>query len=257
MRFAEILQKLDETLEFCNSLGLSGIVKESRFVQYRQHIDSLVQILASRRPGESLPTDVHEQLRTNHLRYVISLTESFELVLTLPYLKTVDPKIARQKLKKVLAGPFLPTDEDQNSNEARNLLFELNLASKLAATGLEPKIGESADIEVVVQEKQLLIECKRPLTQSGVIKCIKDARDQINSRLQKKPPGSRGVIALSMSKAFNPEHNFLLYSEESSAKELLGERLEVEAHRLNETWSNLGEKGNRRSSLCDHRFSRR
>jgi len=71
---------------------------------------------------------------------------------------------------------------------------------------------------------------------------IKDARDQINSRLQKKPPGSRGVIALSMSKAFNPEHNFLLYSEESSTKELLGERLEVEAHRVNETWLNLGKK---------------
>jgi hypothetical protein len=139
MRFDEILQKLDETLEFCNSLGLSGIVKDSRFVQYRQHIDSLVQILASRPPGESLPTDVHEHLRTNHLRYVISLTESFELVLTLPYLKTVDPKIARQKLKKVLAGPFLPTDEDQNSNEARNLYLNLTLPQNLPLQDLNRK----------------------------------------------------------------------------------------------------------------------
>ena len=177
MRFDELLQALDETFQFCNDLGLAETLQHSRFVQYQDYLSALVKLIASRRPGESLPAEVHEALRKNHLEYVISLTESFELVLTLPYLKAIGAGIVRQKLRKALSGPFFPTDEDQNSNESRNTVFELNLAAKLAAAGLEPKLGTHADIEVVLLEKQLVIECKRPFSVRGLPRNIKDARD--------------------------------------------------------------------------------
>lgn len=241
MRFDEILENLDETLEFCKSLGLSTVVENSRFTRYREHIARLQKILAFR-SGGSLPDDLAAELQKNNLKFVMSLTESLELISTLPYLKTIDSKVARYKLRKVLIGPFVSIEENQNSNESRNTLFELNLASKLAVVGLNPKLGEAdgePDIEIMIEGKLVLIECKRPLNLKSVKKNIKAAKKGLNSQLKKMPTGSRGIIAISMSKAMNPRDDFLLYSDESSAKKMLGNLLEQQAGKAK---TNLGNK---------------
>jgi hypothetical protein len=240
MRFRDILEKLDETLGFCKSLGLSGVLENSRFTEYRHNIARLQDIVSSG-TEDSRADKLQKELQEHHLQFVISLTESLELLSTFRYINTIDAKLARYKLRKVLVGPFLPIDEDQNSNEARNTLFELNLASKLAATGFEPTLGE-ADIEITIQERQVLIECKRPAARKSVRTAIKSGRNQLNFRLKSKPSGSRGIIAVSMSKAINTRDDFLLYSEESSAKEMLGDLVESEANKTKTVWPNLGGK---------------
>jgi hypothetical protein len=44
----------------------------------------------------------------------------------------------------------LPDDENENSNEARNTLFELNLVSKIRHAGFDAAPGMNADIECKV-----------------------------------------------------------------------------------------------------------
>jgi hypothetical protein len=41
----------------------------------------------------------------------------------------VPRNIISPKLAAILQGPFLPTDENSNTNKARNILFELTMAT--------------------------------------------------------------------------------------------------------------------------------
>ncbi|MGH7771599.1 MAG: hypothetical protein ACREQA_05125, partial [Candidatus Binatia bacterium] len=134
MRYAELLEKLEAVLTFCENLELGDQVKKSRFKEYRTLIKKLCSIIDSY-SFDSLPAEIKKELSDRNLEYVLSLTESVELVETMDYLKTCDEEIAREKLTKILGGPLLPKDEDGNSNEARNTLFEVNLASKLWSAG--------------------------------------------------------------------------------------------------------------------------
>ena len=51
-----------------------------------------------------------------------------------------------------------------------------------------------------VEGKRLWIECKRPLSAGKVGKRIGDAYRQLHRDMKDAPPGTRGVIAVSLSK---------------------------------------------------------
>jgi hypothetical protein len=70
-----------------------------------------------------------------------------EFVDSIAFLKTCPAEITRRKIAKVLAGPLLPNDEDKNSNEAQNTLFELNVAARLRRAGFIASPGIDADVE--------------------------------------------------------------------------------------------------------------
>lgn len=146
MRFEELRHQLDDALEFCASLGLAEAIKTSRFKEYKALIQRLCEIIQTY-TLESLPTEIDQELRERNVEYVLSLTESLEFVGTLHFLKTCEQDVIYRKLQRILSGPLLPKDENENSNEPRNTLFELNLASKLWKAGLAPSIEMVADIE--------------------------------------------------------------------------------------------------------------
>ena len=79
------------------------------------------------------------------------------------------------KNAKVLAGPLLPNDEDKNSNEARNTLFELNVAARLRRAGFIASPGIDADVECEFDGRKLFVECKRPFRERNVAKQIRKA----------------------------------------------------------------------------------
>jgi len=241
MRYEDILEKLNETLEYCETIGLSGRVQQSRFIEYKKIIKRLCDVISSY-SIDALPPEVETELRDRTLEHVISLTDSIEFTGVLPYLKTCSENIVRNKIRKVLSGPLLPKDEDQNSNEARNTLFELSLASKLSAAGLKASLGLGADVECEISGKQVLIECKRPFSGSAINKRIREARKQVESNLKNTRPGSRGVIAVSLSKIMNPTDKFFAFLEESSAKDKLADLLEIEAEKSRNTLTELGNK---------------
>jgi len=239
MRYAELLQKLETALVFCENLGLGDRVEASRFKEYRTLIISLCSIIDSY-SFDSLPAGIKKELTDRNFEYVLSLTESVELVETMDYLKTCDKEIARVKLANILGGPLLPKDEDKNSNEARNTLFEVSLASKIWSAGLKPSLGRLADIEIEVAGKLLLIECKRPFREKRIKRRMKEARKQIDGWVKDRPPGSRGVIAVSVTKVLNPGDKILPYRDVSSAKATLSRLLEQLANRNKKSLQSLG-----------------
>jgi hypothetical protein len=241
MRFDELLSQLKETLEFCASLSLAEAVKASRFNKYQERIQRLCEIIQTY-PREQLPQEIEAELNNENLEYVLSLTESLEFIGAVLFLKTCEKEILQRKIATVLRGPVLPNDEDENSNEARNTLFELNLASKLRKADLDASPGMYADIECTIGSKHLLIECKRPFKEHNVGKQIKKAGKQLKARLKTFPPGSRGIVAVSLSKTMNPGDKFFVYLDESSAKDALSRKLKAVAEAATSSWGGLGKR---------------
>lgn len=242
MKYEEILQKLDVVFSWVEELGLGECLKESRFTKYHAHISRLCSIISASDSFESLPDRIKEELETKQLEYVLSLTESMEFTDATDYLKIGEEKIRRHKVEKILQGPFMPLDENQNSNEARNTLFEINLASQLHSAGLKPTLSMSPDVQLEIAGKQVLIECKRPLGERAIVTRIKRAREQIDGWTKKMPPGSRGVIAVSATKVLNAGDKLLPFYTEAAAKENLSRMLSMLAAKADRTLSNLGKK---------------
>jgi hypothetical protein len=242
MRYHEILSQLTKALEFCSSLNLAEAVEVSRFRNYQTRIERLCEII-QKDPLAELPKEIAEELKDQNLEYVLSLTESMEFVDGIAFLKTCPAEITRRKIAKVLAGPLLPNDEDENSNEARNTLFELNMAARLNKAGISTLPGVDSDVECEINGRKLLIECKRPFRERNVAKQIRKAGKQLKTRLTSTASGSRGIVAVSLSKTLNRGDKFLVYTEESRAKEALSRRLEGLAERVKNSWIRLGKDG--------------
>jgi hypothetical protein len=133
----------------------------------------------------------------------------------------------------------LPTEEDENSNQSRNVLFELSIASKMWRVGLTPELGEHPDVSCVVDQKLLLIECKRPMSVRSAKYLVTKARRQLLREIKKQPPGTRAVIALSLSKALNRGETLFAYDDEAQARRALDQHLLKASESFRESWEQL------------------
>lgn len=220
--FEIIRSNLESALEFCRSVGVD--TEASRFTEYKKRLDHLVTVARLYRQRMALGRSVEEELREAGLHYIVTLTESAELGDTLPFLRTCDPKVIAPKLQDVLRGPVLPTDEDADSNQSRNTLFELNLAARLHRVGLKPSIGEHPDVACEVDGKELFFQCKRPFSPGRIVRNISRAAKQLKSDLAGRP-GARGVIAVSLSKVMNAGDKLYAFDEELEARRGLADAL--------------------------------
>jgi hypothetical protein len=72
---------------------------------------------------------------------------------------------------------------------------------------------------------EILIECKRPFSPSGVSRAVKQALDQLQEQIASRPAGAFGLIAVSVAKVLNPGDSFLSYYDERRASEGLSRTL--------------------------------
>jgi hypothetical protein len=226
--FETVLARLDEAFALFRRIGLAAAVEASRFAEYRRRLQRFVD---ARAQPEGIEDAMNEDSDTDRAIAGFAQVESLELADLVPFLTTYEETVLQPKVRAILGGPVLPGDENHASNQARNIMFELSLASKLARAGLTPRLGEHPDLECEVDGKRLWIECKRPLSATKVGKRIGEAYRQLHRDMKSAPPGTRGVIAISLSKLVNPRDTFLSYSSEDRASEFLGDELQRLADR--------------------------
>jgi len=111
-----------------------------------------------------------------------------------------DHRLPRSSLKKAVVGPYLSQAEDATTNEARNFLFELELAAHLASKGVE--ILDFDDISFELGDTVWNVQCKRPMYDRNIDGHIEKAVQQgINFFDQGKSKlVPRGIIAISVDK---------------------------------------------------------
>jgi hypothetical protein len=211
---------LDEAFAFCQEIGLGLQVERSR--RFREHRACVAELTgALQAGGQAAARDLFDR---NRVRAFTAVTEGAELVESLPFIRTVPRYLIRRKLARVLQGPPLPTDESANTNEGRNVLFELTMASKLWGAGLAPELGEP-DIRCWLDRRAVYVECKRPFSRQGARQAYTDALGQLAAALPSAPVGARGIIALSITRFVNPGDRVFVHEREAVGKTHLSDEM--------------------------------
>jgi len=223
--YQEILERLMNGLAFCRSIGLKSLAEKGRFSHYQNRIKRLIQIA---RQGEDLPAKEKQRIVDQLQQYLVALSEGFEFGDIISQLQHLPHEVLAPKLKTILKGPLLPSDENANSNAARNILFELNIAARLKHAAIEPQLGEHPDVRCEIAGKTLLIECKRPFTENQLRENIEHAANQLLTDLT-SVPDAVGIIAVSLSKALNPAYRAVPARNKAEEQAWLIEILEAAA----------------------------
>lgn len=111
------------------------------------------------------------------------------------------------KLQKAVRGPIELSDETENSNTARNFLFEAALAAKVHKPddNVSTILDAKSDTGVMVNNKKVWIECKRVTTIKRIEPNVKKAIKQLKCIFKSKiGSGHRGIVAIDVTKIINP-----------------------------------------------------
>jgi hypothetical protein len=200
----QFLAEFDDILAW---VARDGITSHTRFHIYRKNIEWL-----QAHDGEEERPRVYAQVANEgRLNEMLStMTESIELVETIPALRRLSVAIPKQLLRRVFAGPADTSREDPTSNEARNAMFELNVAAMAARRGLTPTLRDvHPDVSFEFEGRLVKIECKRILSDSRIIERLKEGTKQLKKSVR-SIQSDIGVVAISLSKLANPGDRFLV-----------------------------------------------
>jgi hypothetical protein len=156
-----------------------------------------------------------------------SLLESMELADFPKTLQRVERSVLKDRLRRVLNGPILPSEEDRNTNEARNIEFELAFASLLSSAGFEVQLPKQSDLDIEARlgDLRLVIECKRLLSQKRLEEHLSDASKQLGNFLDTNRD-AKGLIAIDITKLKNLGENVYYAPDFTAAQRGLGDLLE-------------------------------
>jgi len=128
-------------------------------------------------------------------------------------------------LKRALSGPIQPIGESSKNRDGRNTWFELALAAEWKLRGASVSLGEP-DLRLTRDGATFLVACKRPANEESVQANLYNAVKQLRRNLDAAPDSCFGVVAVSLSCAFNA-------GDQVSTGELsaLGRLLEIELER--------------------------
>lgn len=196
-------------------------------VRLSQAIDNIKELEQLRRDNrlEELisPNDATAEPRAREL--VWSIVEGQQLSTIFAGLRDYEPRrVIKRKMEQALKGPLDPNDETSNTNEGRNILFELLLGAQFRRAGLDAKIGGKADLQLDHARGRLYVECKRPFVEKSIRENILIARTQLRKRFDadERPDGVGGLVAISISKVLNKGSNMFVVENEDELEHKLG-----------------------------------
>jgi hypothetical protein len=112
--------------------------------------------------------------------------------------------------------------EDSHSNLGRNTMFEIVIAGRAAFAGLKPRLGSEPDVFFEFNGRRILVQCKRVLSERAIPKRIGEAAGQLARDLNNScHPTDCGLVAVSISKLFNPGDNIMRVARESELRPAL------------------------------------
>lgn len=111
-------------------------------------------------------------------------------------------RLVRGMIRTIVAGPQTIAGEspDDNSNAARNAMFEFVLGARFDALGHRVELQEP-DLRVELNDKLTMVACKRPFGPGSIRRNIDDAAVQLANSLKQGPNGAVGLIAISATRS--------------------------------------------------------
>jgi hypothetical protein len=197
--FSDILISLEEFFDVCQELGLRTEAEAGRFGAYRSRIAQLNDEIRRPRAGDH-EMDIYKKLAKTLPHYLVALSDSREIGSFVPFLRACPPSDLAPKVRALLTGPELMSEENQASNQARNIQFELWLATTLWRVGVEVELAEP-DLRCKIGDATVLFACKRLLSVKKLNRRINEATEQLRRNLKALPEdGAWGFVAISLSR---------------------------------------------------------
>lgn len=204
--FAELFDQLTQAKKW---LSLIGIPTEgNRFGSILANVDLVQQ-------HWDKPT-LNHVLRDYQMHNLwISLLDAGSFVIIhQQFARLKSAHLPRQRLKEVVAGPLMPHDEgkDGATIQARNALFELELAARLQARGLQ--ITSFDDIEFEFDGINVNVQCKRLHSYAQLQYNLDKACSQIADRIGNTR--KRGLVAIGIDKVIGADKTVWEVSDETA-----------------------------------------
>ncbi len=150
-----------------------------------------------------------------------------------------DIKIFFKKLRIILNAPLLMSDETSNSNEGRNILFELKLFTRLKNANYNVNLcANHPDILLKVNDRKYAIECKRIYKSKTLISNVKVAINQLQQySLSQK--NRFGIVAVSITRYFHSGDKYLSAESEYTARARINHEMTTLFTQYRQTLLNL------------------
>jgi len=193
--FAELFDQLTQAKKWFSSIGIP--TEGNRLASILANVDLVQQ-------HWDKPT-LNDVLRDYQMQNLwISLLDAGSFVTVhQQFARLKSAQLPRQRLKEVVAGPLMPYDEgkDGASIQARNSLFELELAARLQARGVQ--ITSFDDIEFEFDGIKVNVQCKRLHSHAQLQYNLDKACSQIAERIGDTL--KRGFVAIGIDKVIGAD----------------------------------------------------
>jgi len=180
-----MLHEFEEAKSWLESFGLN--VAPARFQKYKKII-----------AGKYFNDNVRE---LPDIDVLWALAELHDILEIYQFLEHADRSQIKAALKHVNSGPYLLSDEknDGGTIHGRNFTFELYTAARLIRAGISAEFVTDADINFIVEDADILVECKRINSENNIESLISKAFEQIEKRCSVEND-TFGLVAISISK---------------------------------------------------------
>lgn len=233
--YREILNSLEEIDGWLCSQGFTQL---DRIRQNKRNLAVLVEAFENH-TLDLFQTEANAEKRRE---LMWSLADSMEFTDSIANLRGIGCEIPREVLKRALDGPMDLTLENLNSNHARNAMFEIAVAGRLAKRGLVPRLGGEPDVVSTLEDRNILIQCKRVFSEKSLDDNLRDAARQLKRDLMRSSnPRDCGIVAISISRVFNQGEKLLVVGNEAALRKKLDEEVDVVRNRCTRRYKDLND----------------
>lgn len=229
-KYKDILDSLSEFGDWLSSLGIQK--GQDRIHKHLQNIRYLKGLEEAR--------EIDKLCKDQQIEIGWSLVEAIEFRNVFQALRNEDPKLVRRKIKDALQGPADPNRENKQSNLGRNTVFELNLAARLKGNNINVIWWRSnPDILCSIDGRDIYIQCKRPFFEKNIPVNIARAKTQLTRDLNDAGTNSRGIIAISISRALNKGDSLFVGNNEDNMMRGLANKVNKLSEKYKNAWSRI------------------
>jgi hypothetical protein len=159
----------------------------------------------------------------------------------------------KAKLQKGVNGPLKAEDENPNTSEARNFIFEALVAAKFhnPEQNLATILTAPTDTAVQFENKKIWIECKRVTSENNLENNIRRAANQLDIQLNKKHKkkantANKGLVALDFSKILHDGDHLLVKANDIELRNSIQKITETFISQYSGLWNHIFKTKNSR-----------
>jgi hypothetical protein len=183
-----------------------GFTQNNRLRKYRKNIDE-VQTKEAKSSAGDVYAKMLEAGRLNEI--LATYVEGFEITDSLMTLSATQVDIPDELLRRMLDGPADASLETPRNSQGRNAMFEISIGAMLARQNLQPKFSlGNPDVEFQFDERRVLVECKRVVSDNGTLANISDGISQLKKTVDLSR-GEIGLVAINVSRCLMYQGNGL------------------------------------------------